>query len=437
MTPLTSAPRRTGWTAGPPGLPRIVRGLEQPGALTPADHRALHGPLQLLSTDDLIDAVARAGLRGRGGAGFPTATKLLAVANGRGPRVVVANGAEGEPASAKDELLLTRTPHLVLDGLVLTAAALGAERAIIAVERTRPRALESVAAAVLERPAFGRDPVAIQVVPVPGRYVAGEESALVHLLNGGDAKPTVVPPRPFEQGVEGRPTLIQNVETLAHVALIARHGPDWFRTLGTPDEPGSALVTLGGAVARPSVFEIALGSRFDALIEAGGGETEPVSAYLIGGYFGTWVRRDDLWDRRVSAADLRPLGASLGAGIITALPRSLCGLVETARVMRYLSQETAGQCGSCVNGLAAIADRVDQVARGRSKPVMLEDLGRWSAMVEGRGACRLPDGAVRFLRSALDVFAAEITWHHEGRCSATRHDTLLPIPHVGRDWGWR
>jgi NADH:ubiquinone oxidoreductase subunit F (NADH-binding) len=437
MTSTASAPASARWTTGPAGLPRLVRGLHEPRALTLADHAALHGPLPRLRGDELIEAVDRAGLRGRGGAGFPTATKLRAVASGRRPRVVVANGAEGEPASAKDELLLTRTPHLVLDGLVLAAATLQADRAIIAVERTRPRALESVMAAVNERAAFGNDRVAIQVVPVPGRYVAGEESALVHLLNGGDAKPTVVPPRPFERGVEGRPTLIQNVETLAHLALIARHGPDWFRTLGTPDEPGSVLLTLGGAVVRPSVFEIGLGSPFESLIAAAGGETEPVSAYLIGGYFGTWVRRDDIWERSVSAADLRPLGGSLGAGIVTALPRSVCGLVETARVIRYLSEETAGQCGSCVNGLASIADRVDHVARGRSNRGMLGDLERWSAMVEGRGACRLPDGAIRFLRSALDVFAAEITWHHKGRCTATRRDTVLPIPHVGRDWGWR
>ena len=376
-------------------------------------------------------------MRGRGGAGFPTATKLRAVADGRRPRVVVANGAEGEPASGKDELLLTRSPHVVLDGLMLAAVALEANQAIIAVERTRPRALRAVTTAVAERAAAGLDPVAIQVVPVPGRYVAGEESALVHLLNGGEAKPTVVPPRPFERGVGGRPTLIQNVETLVHLALIARHGPEWFRTVGTPDEPGSTLLTVGGAVARPSVFEVALGSRFDSLITAAGGETEPVSAYLVGGYFGTWVRRDDLWERRLSATDLRSVGASLGAGVVTALPQSVCGLVETARVMRYLSEETAGQCGSCVNGLAAIADRVDTVARGRSTPMMRDELDRWSAMVEGRGACRLPDGAVRFLRSGLRAFAKEVASHQNGRCSATRHEVFLPIPHVGRDWGWR
>ncbi len=436
MTPLASPRDTTTWTPGPAGLPRVLWGLHHGDDETLPMHRGLFGPLPLLRADELVDATARAGLRGRGGAGFPTATKLRAVADGRRPRVVVANGAEGEPASSKDELLLTRAPHLVLDGLLLAAVALEANQAIIGVERTRPQAVRAVTAAVAERAAAGLDPVAIQVVPVPGRYVAGEESALVHLLNGGEAKPTV-PPRPFERGVGGRPTLVQNVETLVHLALIARHGPEWFRTVGTVDEPGSTLLTVGGAVARPSVFEVAFGSRFDSLITAAGGETEPVSAYLIGGYFGTWVRRTDVWGRRLAARDLQLIGASLGAGVITALPQSVCGLVETARVMRYLSEESAGQCGSCVHGLAAIADRVDTVARSRSTPMMRDELDRWSAMVEGRGACRLPDGAVRFLRSALRTFAEEVVFHQEGRCSATRREVLLPIPHVGRDWGWQ
>ncbi len=435
MTALASAPDT--WTPGPAGLPRVLWGLHQGDAVNLVRHRELHGPPHGLRARELIAVVERAGLRGRGGAGFPTATKLRAVASGRRPRVVVANGSEGEPASGKDELLLTRSPHLVLDGLMLSAVALEANRAIIAVERTRPRALQAVITAVAEREAAGIDPVAIQVVSVPGRYVAGEESALVHLLNGGDAKPTAVPPRPFERGVDGRPTLIQNVETLAHLALIGRHGPEWFRSVGTREDPGSMLLTVGGAVARPAVFEVAFGSRFEALITAAGGETEPVSAYLIGGYFGTWIRRQDLWERRLTTADLRSLGSSLGAGVITALPQSVCGLVETARVMRYLSEETAGQCGSCVNGLSAIADRVDTIARGRSTPPMREQLERWSGMVEGRGACRLPDGAIRFLRSALLAFAGEIDLHQDGRCTGQRHDAVLPIPHVGRDWGWR
>lgn len=437
MTALHARPAHGMWTPGPKGLPRLLRGSRSGQWLDLPTHHALHGPIHARQIHELVDATQAAGLRGRGGAGFPTATKLAAVAKGRGLRVVVANGAEGEPASSKDELLLSGTPHLVLDGLMLAATALGAHEAILAVERTRPRALQVANAAVAERAAAGIDPIAIRVVPVPGRYVAGEESALVHFLDGGDAKPTVVPPRPFERGVGGRPTLIQNIETLAHLALIGRHGPEWFRSIGHPDEPGTALLTVRGAVARPSVYEIAIGSPFESLVTAAGGETEPVSAYLLGGYFGTWIRRDHLSERNLSSTDLRSAGASLGAGIVAALPSAVCGLVETARVMRYLSEETAGQCGSCVNGLRAVSSRISDMARIQTTPAMRDDLDRWSAMIEGRGACRLPDGAVRFLRSALTVFADEIALHQRAQCSATRQENILPIPDVGRDWGWR
>jgi NADH:ubiquinone oxidoreductase subunit F (NADH-binding) len=437
MTKVDPRLESTRWQPGPAGLPRALHGIHPNRALSLAEHRDLHGPMALMRADDLIAVTGQAGLHGHGGAGFPTATKLQAVAAGRRSPVVVANGSEGEPASSKDEVLLTRTPHLVLDGLVLAATALRAREAIVAIERTRPHALEAVAVAVAERAAAGDDPIAIRIVPVPGRYVAGEESALVHLINGGDAKPTAVPPRPFERGVGGRPTLIQNVETLAHLALIGRHGPEWFRSIGTTEEPGSALLSFGGAVSRPSVFEVAFGTRFESIVTAAGGESEPVSAYLLGGYFGTWVRREDLWGRHLTKNDLAPLGASLGAGVIVALPKAVCGLVETARVMQYLAEETAGQCGPCVHGLASVADRVNAIARTQTTPKMRDDLDRWSAMIERRGACKLPDGAVRFLRSALVAFADEITEHQHGRCQATHREPLLPIPHAGRDWGWR
>lgn len=424
----------TPWTEGPTGLPRLLRGVRADGALTLDEHRALHGPAATMSADQLAAAAEAAGLRGRGGAAFPTFAKVRAVASHRGPSVVLANGAEGEPASTKDELLLSRSPHLVLDGLVLAARALDAREAIIAVERTRPAAFRAVAHAVAERHA---DPVAIRLVPVPGRYVAGEESALVHLLNGGEAKPTLVPPRPFERGVGGRPTLIQNVETLAHLALVARHGPEWFRSLGTPDEPGTTLVTVGGAVVRPGVLEIAVGSPLANVVEAAGGESETVTAYLIGGYFGTWVPRDAAWATRLSPEHLHSVGASLGAGIVLALPATACGLVESARVLTYLAEETAGQCGPCVNGLASIADRLNFVARSRSRPDHRDALDHWATLVEGRGACRLPDGAVRFLRSTLATFEDELSLHQHGRCRATSRDPVLPIPGTGRDWGWR
>ena len=425
------------WPTGPTGLPRLLRERREE-AVSFAAHLDTYGPSGVAGSRDLLAAIGEAGVRGRGGAGFPTVTKMQAVARGRGPKVIVANGCEGEPASAKDRTLMRESPHLVLDGIAMAANAVGAEKAFVAVERTRPASAEALAAAIDDRARFGEDPLPIQVVSVPGRYVAGEESALVHWINGGDAKPTTVPPRPFERGVGGRPTLVQNVETLAHVALIGRFGPEWFRTLGSDDEPGSALVTAAGAVARPGVCEIAIGTRVGDLFDAAGGPESELGAVLVGGYFGTWVPIADALDVQLSNAALRSVGASLGCGVVAALPLSACPLAETARVLRYLAEETAGQCGPCVFGLASVAEDMSALARGDAGRTIVEDLQRRSRVISRRGACHHPDGAIRFLRSALGAFPEEIGLHQHGRCRATSAKPILPIPHgPARELAWR
>ena len=222
----------------------------------------------------------------------------------------------------------------------------------------------------------------------------GEETALVQFLNGGPAKPTFTPPRPFERGVGGAPTLVQNVETLAHLALIARFGPAWFRALGTPREPGTALVTLSGAVARPGVYEIALGTPLRDC-RAGGRRARGVRAYPGRRLLRRLGRRGRGAGLRLSEAD-RPLGGALGAGAIVALPARACGLAETARVARYLADESAGQCGPCVHGLDAIADALERLAAGDRTD--RRDGSSAGSRGPGRGACRHPDGAVAVRR---------------------------------------
>jgi NADH:ubiquinone oxidoreductase subunit F (NADH-binding) len=376
----------------------------------------------------LIELVERSGLRGRGGAGFPTGRKLAAVASQGGRPVVVVNAAEGEPASSKDRMLVRYVPHIILDGAVLAAEAVGARRAIVALGGSELE-LRALAAAIDARARRRVDRrVELVLVAVPRRFVAGEETALVRFLNGGPAKPTFTPPRPFERGVGGAPTLVQNAETLAHLALIARFGVEWFRELGTPDEPGSALVSLSGAVTRPGVYEIGLGTPLADLIRRAGGESEPMRAFLVGGYFGGWLDSSQV-DVPLSDAALMPLGARLGARAIVALPKEACGLVETARVARYLAAESAGQCGPCVNGLDAIAVGLVRLATGKGDS--RDDLHRWVAAVRGRGACRHPDGAVAFVASALTCFAEEVSLHLRRQCSATGR-AVLALPQRDR-----
>jgi NADH:ubiquinone oxidoreductase subunit F (NADH-binding) len=293
----------------------------------------------------------------------------------------------------------------------------GADEIVVAIDCVDTRALASIRAAIAERVAR-REPSArtLRVAALPHRYVAGEETALIQWLNGGEAKPTMTPPRPFEAGVGGRPTLVDNVETLAHVAQIARWGPDWFREHGTDDEPGTMLVTVSGAVDRKGVHEVAVGTKLSAVIRAAGGSLAHTSAVLVGGYFGAWLSPEQARKVRLCDADLRPLGAGLGCGAIVVLPQGACGLKETARILGWLAGESAGQCGSCVHGLAAIAGGTVDLYRGDDT---VDRLLRWAGQVEGRGACHLPNGAVRLLRSGLTVFAGEIDRHRSGQgCSS-------------------
>jgi NADH:ubiquinone oxidoreductase subunit F (NADH-binding) len=399
-------------------LPRVLAGVDAPRRLSLAEHMAVHGPLPPFGPDAVLDRLAAAGLRGCGGAAFPTYRKWRAVraAGGRGP--VVVNGMEGEPLSRKDDLLLRCAPHLVLDGAQLAAEAIGAREVIVCVADRAGAPLRALDAAIAERKQGGRG-TRIRVVVVPDRYVAGEERALVQHLNGGPAKPTFAPPRPFERGVRRRPTLVQNAETLAHAALVARHGPAWFREVGTTDEPGSRLVTLSGALPEPGVYEMSPGLGLDALLDVAGGMSEPPRAVLLGGYFGTWMDGARAAGLALEPATLGRAGASLGSGVVHVLPAWACGVAETARIGTWFARQSAGQCGPCVHGLAAIARLVVDIVDGTAPRDALARLGAWSADVAGRGACRHPDGAVRLLASALHVFGDELRDHaHNGRCPA-------------------
>jgi len=434
MSTAAAVEREVVGTRGLALLPTPVRRLFSAGPGGWAGHVERHGPLPHLPgrSEAIRAVVAESGLTGRGGAGFPTAAKLAAVAAGGGGAVVVANGTEGEPASAKDKVLLSRNPHLVLDGVLVAMEAVNAEEALVAVARDDDRSHACLEAALRER---RREARRIRLARVPDRFVAGEESALVHWLSGGEAKPTFKPPRPFERGVNGRPTLVQNVETLANLALVARHGAGWFREIGLEGEPGSVLATVRGAVRRPGVVEVALGTPLRALVDLCGGLSEPSRAVLIGGYFGTWIPAEGNLDLPLAQAALGSVGASLGARTIAVLPRRTCGLSETARIVRYLAGESAGQCGPCVFGLPAVADALDALVGGGSRVGgALSRLDRLAPQIVRRGACAHPDGTLRLVASALAVFADEIDEHLAGRCTGSADAPLLPTASGNGEW---
>jgi NADH:ubiquinone oxidoreductase subunit F (NADH-binding) len=439
-----------GAPSGQSGLPRLFPPLARASAVSARAGRAVPPGLDLVAHQRwhgisrfrgpaLIDEAAAAGLTGRGGAAFPVARKLAAVAAAGPLPVVVGNAAEGEPASSKDAALVWFAPHLVLDGLQAAAEAVGARSAYLYLHarhdsRGGPDLAAHLRSALASRLAAGTDRVGVELIEAPARFLAGEETALVARINGGAARPGFKARRVFERGIGGRPTLVQNVETLAHLALIARHGAAWFRTVGTQDEPGSMLCTVHGPDGSTRIVETPIGTPLDRLLPLG----DDVQAVLAGGYHGGWLSPAAAQRMSLSNADLRPAGAIAGAGILVALPAAYCGLAETAQVARSLALESAGQCGPCFNGLPAIATALAAVATPRPAEHELDDLRRWADLVTGRGACHHPDGTVRFVASALKVFAAEIAEHGRGRCTAKRHDQFLPLPAAPlTEFDWR
>ncbi len=367
-------------------------------------HLAVHGPLPRWYGDALIEEVAAAGLTGRGGAGFPTARKLAAVAAGGGGAVVIANGAEGEPASGKDQTLLAYSPHLVLDGLRLVASAVRASRVIVYI---RQFSLDTVLAAIAER----SDATGVEIVVAPDSFIAGEESAVVAAVEGKPAMPRDKARLVVQNGVHGLPTCVQNVETLAHLALIARRGSAWFGSSGT------FLATVSGAVARPGVVELPPGVSLGSVLNVAGGPSEPLRAILVGGFHGAWVPATEV-DTSMTREGLAPYGAAPGAGVVVALPARVCPLVYSANIAGYLAGQSAAQCGPCRNGLPRLADTLRRLAhrdRSHHLPQQVEQLTR---LVIGRGACHHPDGSARLVASTMRTFADDVRAHLRGGCVA-------------------
>lgn len=388
---------------------RLLAGPElTAGAENFADHARRLGTPQSMGRA-LIETLVRSGLTGRGGASFPVGIKWRSVVAAKGYPVVIANGAEGEPQSHKDKLLMTTRPHLILDGAFIAARAVRAREVVLYIGEEHKTARAAMARALDERP-DGERHIA-RIAAAPHRYVAGDSSAAVHLIDSGVATPTTTPPSTHERGVDGSATLVQNVETLAHIALIARYGDAWYRSSGRRGAAGTVLVTMAGGVKHPGVLEVEAGTTVEEAVAIAGGVTEPASAALIGGYFGAWVNAATAWDLPLDNALLQARGLSLGCGVVGLLPAARCGVCDTARIMRYLAAESSAQCGPCFFGLRALSDACSRIAERGANHDDLARLNKWALEVPGRGACKHPDGAVMFLRSALSTFGDEFAGH--------------------------
>jgi NADH:ubiquinone oxidoreductase subunit F (NADH-binding) len=370
------------------------------------------------ATGALLEELEASGLTGRGGAGFATSKKVELLRNLRGHnKVVVVNAMEGEPVGHKDRTLLSTNPHLVLDGAQALASLIGARRINVCVSRKESTIIHNVQRAMHERELRGTGPT-FELHTPPWRYVAGEESALVHWLNDNESMPQYRPTRPNILHVGRAPALVVNAETNAHVGLISRYGAQWFREVGTQESPGTTLVAISGAVNRPVVLEVALGTPLRTLLRDAGADPDP-QALLLGGYGGAWFS-SELLDTAYCIEALRPLGGTVGAGILVVLPKDACGLSETHRIVEWMANESARQCGPCAFGLPAIAKDLGTLLRGSRDPLaVLDRLKERCGVIEGRGACRHPDGVVRLVKSALQVFRRDIEGHVNGvSCAA-------------------
>jgi NADH:ubiquinone oxidoreductase subunit F (NADH-binding) len=289
----------------------------------------------------------------------------------------------------------------------------------------------AVSRALGERTAARCAPVPEELVRPPDRFIAGEESALARWVESGESLPSFRPDKGTGLRIGRRGALVHNAETLAHVAMIARTGPDAFRSHGLVEDPGTSLVTISGAVEQPGVVEI---DRGTPLLEVANRAVPigPPQALLVGGYGGAWVD-PARFTTPYASLSLRAIGATAGVGVVVVLGRDACGLMESARIAHYLAGQSAGQCGPCVYGLPAIADDLTRLARGQVDAGLPSRLERRLREVHGRGACRHPDGAVNLVRSALQVFAADAGRHAAGGpCQHAHRPSVLRFPDPAR-----
>jgi NADH:ubiquinone oxidoreductase subunit F (NADH-binding) len=368
-------------------------------------------------------------LDGRGGGGFPLSRKVETARMSPGHAVVIVNASESEPASRKDRALCTQRPHLVLDGASLLARALDVDEVVVHVHRgsASPGGALSLAMAI-RRAARLPDPE-WRVSEGPDRYVSGESSAVAGYVDGGEARPQFTDRPLAVAGPSGRPTVVSNAETMAQLAALARIGPVAWNALGAPSSPGPRLVTLDGAVTRPGrVLELTGPGTIGDLLAADGVPAAP-AAVLVGGFAGTWILGDEAWQTPFSREALHCLGASPGCGLLAVLPHGGCALFETARIVRYLAGESAGQCGTCVAGLPRLAEDMEALAGGSFRRRSVRKMTALADTVLGSGACGHPDGVVRLIRSTLDVFEDDVVRHLAGSpCRGGANPPILLVP---------
>jgi NADH:ubiquinone oxidoreductase subunit F (NADH-binding) len=372
-----------------------------------------------LSPDDIIEIVSASGLRGRGGAGFPTGTKWRSIADADadgGDTYVVCNAAEGEPATYKDRALMARNPYGVIEGVLIAVHAVGARRAFIGVKQRFAEAERMVEARDAFVDAGWERAGDIRVVPGPDEYLFGEEKAMLEVVEGKLPLPRILPP--YQVGLfatmrEPNPTVVNNVETLSHVAQILREGADWFRAVGTTEAPGTMVFTAVGDIARPGVYELPLGTPLRTLLVDLAGARNIQAVY---GGTSNSVITPDVLDLPLDFDSFTEAGTGLGSGGMAVYDTSRDIVQVCATLARFLAVESCGQCLACKLGTADMFERLDSLVRGEGSATDIAEIRKRTETVTDLNRCYLPVGAALVIRSTLDRFAGAFE-AHIGRAS--------------------
>lgn len=440
-----------------------------PESPIPTFDHYLAGPVALrgweravqLGSAGIIGEITRSGLRGRGGAGFPTGRKWQSVAEqDRGPRYLVCNAAEGEPSTFKDRLLLRRNPYQLIEGLLIAALAIDAAGIYIGIKARHTEEYERLVAAIAEMQQEGicRDSP-ITIVRGPEDYLFGEERALLEVIEGRDPLPRLFPP--YERGLfatdirtgwdsspaparspsgppsGSNPTVVNNVETLCHVAAIMANGAGWFRRLGTDSSPGSLVVTVVGDVVQPGVAELAMGvSLADAIAHVGGGAQPGRATKAVLPGVSSGVITAEFLSVALTYEDLSDIGSGLGAAGFWVLGEDAC-MVEVARqVSDFLALQSCGQCPPCKQGSSQITALLDRVEAGVARDADLRELDAWLARVTDANRCYLGTQEQQVVASLLRSFPEEVNEHLQlGRCPRPRPLALPLDLRLGMDAG--
>jgi NADH-quinone oxidoreductase subunit F len=334
-------------------------------------------------------------------------------------RYVVCNAGEDEPGSFKDRVLMEYRPHLVLEGTLLAAHAIGASQTYLYINETYDTSIARMSIAVEEAQQAGLlRSVAVSVQRAPTEYVAGEDSAALEVLEGRPPRPRPKPPFPAAAGLFGKPTVVNNVETLANVPQIARNGAVWFRGYGTSQSPGTMIFCLGDEVERPGAYELAMGSRIRELYQNLGGGlkngarlkavlTGPSSAFLT----------PDQLDLALDPESLLQGGSSLGCGVMRFYPEAACMVAETARLASFFSRECCGQCPACRMETSMLAAMLERIERGAADAKLFDQFGKVLDFNRGKGYCALINMPGPPIQSALRLFRSEFEHHARyGKC---------------------